>query len=221
MPAPTGPTPLAAAASLSPTSNSSAAPAREASLSPGGTNTATYYLALGTNTSGSGTYNLSAGQLVNGGYGFGTFEWIGESSVGTFNQSGGVNTVSDFSGATLALGYNAGSSGTYKLSGSGQISMSCEEGSIAQYVGYSGSGTFTQSGGSNSVPGNTLVLGRNAGGSGIYNLSGFGLLSAAAEYVGYSGGGTGLFQQSGGSNAAAASPSPAAACTSLPAARSR
>ena len=67
-------------------------------------------------------------------------------------------------------------------------------------MGYSGTGTFTQSGGTNSII-DALYLGYNAGSSGTYNLSGSGLLSAASEYVGYDPGATALFQQSGGSNA--------------------
>ncbi len=43
---------------------------------------------------------------------------------------------------------------------------------------------------------NILYLGYNAGSSGIHNLSGSGMRSAANEYVGSSG--TGTFTQSGG-----------------------
>jgi hypothetical protein len=41
------------------------------------------------------------------------------------------------------------------------------------------------------------------GGSGTYNLSGSGLLSAASEYVGYAAGLTAAFQQTGGTNTTA------------------
>ncbi len=67
-------------------------------------------------------------------------------------------------------------------------------------VGCTGTGNFTQSGGTNVV--GTLFLSNNpisAGGSGTYSLSGSGLLSAGQEYIGYSG--TGNFTQSGGTNA--------------------
>ena len=50
------------------------------------------------------------------------------------------------------FGMNAGGSGTYNLSGSGQLSA------YDEYVGYSGTGTFTQSGGTNSI-GSYLYLG--------------------------------------------------------------
>ena len=54
-----------------------------------------------------------------------------------------------------------------------------------EYVGSSGTGTFTQSGGTNNIGSGCLYLGYNAGSSGSYTLSGSGLLSAANEYVGY------------------------------------
>ena len=66
-------------------------------------------------------------------------------------------------------------------------------------VGYGGTGTFTQSGGTNSLS-DVLSLGLLFGSSGTYSLSGSGLVSAYAEYVGFSG--TGAFTQSGGTNSA-------------------
>ena len=93
----------------------------------------------------------------------------------------------------LYLGYNSGSSGSYNLSGSGVLSAANE------YVGYSGTGTLTQSGGTNNVSSaGGLYLGYNLGSSGSYSLSGSGVLSANLEYVGSSGMGT--FNQTGGSN---------------------
>jgi autotransporter-associated beta strand protein len=68
--------------------------------------------------------------------------------------------------------------------------------SPTQFVGYSGSGSITQSGGTNS-PSNSLYLGYNSSGNGTYSLSA-GVLSAAAEYIGNSG--TGSFTQSGGTH---------------------
>ena len=63
----------------------------------------------------------------------------------TFTQSGGQNNMSG-SGA-LYLGSNAGSSGSYNLSGSGLLSGSNE------YVGFSGHGHVYQSGGQNNMSG--------------------------------------------------------------------
>jgi autotransporter-associated beta strand protein len=92
---------------------------------------------------------------------------------------------------TLRLGGSAGS-GTLQMTGGSLYATSY------QYVGDSGTGIFTQSGGTNSI-GGTLWLGNNPGGSGTYNLSGSGLLSAAYEEIGFSGG-AGSFTQSGGTH---------------------
>ena len=72
---------------------------------------------------------------------------MGYSGTGSFTQSGGANNVNGgFNYLSLGLGYNAGSSGTYNLSGGGLLSAAQNE-----YVGYSGTGTFTQSGGTNII----------------------------------------------------------------------
>ena len=69
-----------------------------------------------------------------------------------------------------------------------------------EYVGSNGSGTFTQSGGTNTY-GSTLLLGDKAGDSGTYALSGTGsIIGDTYQYIGGSGSGT--FTQSGGSNQA-------------------
>ena len=70
------------------------------------------------------------------------------------------------------MGYNDFTSGTYSLSGSGLLSTNIE------YLGYSGTGSFTQSGGTNAVSG-SLCLAYTSGSSGTYNLNG-GVLSIAA-----------------------------------------
>ena len=113
--------------------------------------------------------------------------FIGYTGTGTFTQTGGTNSISSY----LYLGSSSGSSGTYDLSGTGQLSAT------AEYIGYSGTGTFTQTGGTNSI--STLFLG-NSSGSGTYNLSGSGQLSANTEYIGYSGTGTRTFTQTDGTN---------------------
>ena len=69
-------------------------------------------LLVGT-TSGAGTYLLSqSGQLSASG------EVIGQSGSGTFNHSGGNNSIS----SGLVLANDPGSTGTYNLSQSGQLS---------------------------------------------------------------------------------------------------
>ena len=60
-------------------------------------------------------------------------------------------------------------------------------------MGRDGTGTFTQSGGTNAT---NLYLGYNAGDRGTYVLSGTSQLSSFNQYVGYSG--TGTLTQSGG-----------------------
>jgi autotransporter-associated beta strand protein len=65
-----------------------------------------------------------------------------------------------------------------------------------QSVGATGTGMFTQNGGTNSI--GSLNLGSQPGCSGTYILSGTGQLSASAEYIGYSDKGT--FFQTGGTN---------------------
>jgi autotransporter-associated beta strand protein len=68
-----------------------------------------------------------------------------------------------------------------------------------EFVGYSGTGLFNQSAGSNSVSGGVyseLIIGYNSGSIGTYNLNGTGHLTAESEVVGYSG--TGYFTQTAG-----------------------
>ena len=101
----------------------------------------------------------------------------------------------------MYLGMNTGSTGNYQLSG-GSLS------SGYQYVGYQGTGSFTQSGGNNSViwsgtgwNDGQLYLGYYSGSSGTYSLSN-GQLTTYATNVGYNPGYTctGTFNQSGGTH---------------------
>ena len=112
--------------------------------------------------------------------------YVGNPGRGAFTQSNGIANSN-----YIYLGNSAGDSGTYNL-GNGQLLAYYE------YLGYSGTGTLAQSGGTNSGGSyNCLYLGYNAGSNGTYNL-GNGQLSEYSEYVGYSGVGT--FSQSGGAN---------------------
>ena len=65
-----------------------------------------------------------------------------------------------------------------------------------EYVGYAGTGSFTQSGGTNNA--SYLYLGLASTAIGTYNLSGGLLVGTPGEYVG--GAGSGTFTQSGGAN---------------------
>ncbi|MGP8050774.1 MAG: autotransporter domain-containing protein [Desulfobaccales bacterium] len=153
----------------------------------GGTNTVINNLYLGYfNAASSGTYNLSGGSLS------ADFEAIGVNGTGAFIQTGGTHTVSDI----LILGDSPGASGTYNLSGTGSLSVT---GAGGETIGNSGTGTFTQTGGTNTVA-QTLTLGDQSGASGSYTLSNTGSLSVSGdEFIGSAGSGT--FTQTGGTNA--------------------
>ena len=96
----------------------------------------------------------------------------------------------------LYLGEAIGESGSVELSGDGQLSARHE------HIGYSGTGAFTQTGGTNTLSGHllssNLYLGYNSSGNGTYELSGDGQLSAVNEHIGRAG--TGAFTQTGGTN---------------------
>ena len=147
-------------------------------------------LSLG-NTAGSGAINMTSGSFTVSGSAF-----VGFSGTGTFTQSGGTNNVTYGNQGAVYLGYNVGSNGTYSLGSSGLLSAWSET------VGNSGTGNFTQSGGTNTISRN-LYIGESAGSNGTYNLSG-GLLSVGSdaynvgETLGYNG--MGAFIQSGGTN---------------------
>ena len=112
-------------------------------------------------------------------------------ATGSLTQSAGALSVNP--GGFFYLGNGAGSSGTYTLSGSGS-SVSAG----ATYVGYGGTGTVNQTGGSFTTNNHALYLGADAGGNGTYNLSGSGSsLSTGSVLVGRFGAGT--VNQTGGS----------------------
>jgi T5SS/PEP-CTERM-associated repeat protein len=148
------------------------------------TNWATSGIYIGFLAGGSGTYVLSSGTLQCDGS---IYLGANPGSSGTVTQTRG--TVNVTSGG-LHVGYESNASGSYTISG-GALNAKVET------VGYSGGGTFTQSGGANTITTN-LALGAMPGSSGTYDLSGLGNLSAASEMVGALG--YGSFTQSGGTN---------------------
>jgi hypothetical protein len=127
----------------------------------GGSIRALDYLTVGDQTSARGTYNLNEGTLNVGQL---YASWLG---YGLFNQSGGAST---FDGATV--GHEPGSSGTVTLSG-GVMSVNND---VA--IGYSGKGTFTQTGGTLAAYG-TVSIASQSGSQGTYNFKG-GIFSANA-----------------------------------------
>jgi hypothetical protein len=135
-------------------------------------------LMLGYTSSGVGTYLLQAGTLTTN----------GKQSVGFagtvashFVQTGGTNNA-----AELRIGELSGARGIYQLSGTGVLSVNG-----AEFIGYSGVGTFLQDGGTHSsVYGGSLVLGANSSAVGYYALSGGSLGVSGQMIVGQYGVGT-------------------------------
>ena len=131
-----------------------------------------------------GTGNWGTGTNWNGGEPTASdYAYINNAGTAYITQVGEVCSV-------LYLGQGLGESGSVELSGVGQLSTDQE------YVGYEGTGTFSQTGGTNTVNGR-LELASQGGSSGTYSLSG-GQLSAAGEMIGYRG--TAAFTQTGGTN---------------------
>jgi hypothetical protein len=142
----------------------------------GGTNVVDSSLILG--QGGNGNYVLSGGSLTINSNAYNA-EYIGDFGVGTFTQTGGSHTVN----GAITLGDNSGSSGTYNLSGTGNLTAGSE------VIGLYGTSSFTQSGGTNNVGTLNVALGS-------YNLTN-GNLNAVNESLSRSGS---SFTQSGGSN---------------------
>jgi hypothetical protein len=155
----------------------------------GGTNTYHTNLIVAYDAGVAGTYSLSGGVLTAAGSAI-----IGNYGSGNINQSGGTYAFTANT-SSLYLGYNAGSTGTYTLSGGGSLAGGFE------YVGLSGTGIFNQTGGSNTMAGNSqLFVGYQAGAIGTYALSGGTLSIASGAFIGgYSSGagGTGTLTISG------------------------
>jgi fibronectin-binding autotransporter adhesin len=159
-----------------------------ASIVNGGTATITLAgatcstLALGGGASG--TIQMNSGSLVVSNPAIS--ELIGNSAPGYFVQAGGTHSIANY----LLLGYAAGGSGSYTLTG-GSLSV------VFLGIGNSASGSFSQSGGTCSVL-DQLNVGNDTGSVGAYTLSGSGLLDAMHESIGFAT--TGVFTQSGGTN---------------------
>jgi formylglycine-generating enzyme required for sulfatase activity len=137
---------------------------------------------LGEHPGSSGTYHLgSDGRIVVGSL------QIGGAGAGFFRQTGGrVSSVPDLE----MIISKQGGPGSYDMSG-GEIN------GFITYVGYGGSGTFQQSGGTNRISA-ILYLGYFGGVTGTYDLSETGVLTTTAVALGSSG--TGLFNQRGGTH---------------------
>jgi hypothetical protein len=149
----------------------------------GGTNTCPNVY-IGDGVGATGTYELHAG-LLNAGE-----IRLGANGAGTFLHDGGTLAMSGQ--RLLSIGCWSGSNGTYELSGNGELSALDEE------VGWQGTGSFLQSGGTNSVY--DLRIGKAAGSEGVYELSDTGQLISGYARIGDSG--EGRFTQTGGTHEA-------------------
>jgi len=119
-------------------------------------------------------------------------EYVGFSpgATGALLISGGNHTViqQTFGSSGIFLGYNTGATGNATLSGLATLFVK-----DSLYIGNSGTGTFLQSAGTNTV--GVLATGLNPTGDGSYTFSG-GTLSVNLQEV--AGKGVGHFTQSGG-----------------------
>jgi fibronectin-binding autotransporter adhesin len=137
----------------------------------------------------SSSANLASGQTIGPNQsltvsGFFDAEIIGGTGTGSISQTGGFNNIPQ---GFLYVGLT-GATGTYTLSGTGEVTASY------LYMN-SGASTFNQSGGTVNVGGEFYM-------EGTYLLSGGqSILNGALEAVGY--GGTGVFNQSAGTNVSA------------------
>jgi len=125
-------------------------------------------------------------------------EYVGKTGQGAVSQSGGDNSMQ-----FLYLGYDAGSRGTYELHDGDVTVLPPNPTDRAAFIGYSGNGRFTQTGGSMFVD-RTMFIGYEAGSEGEYQLAGPGTLTVSggrdyqSEYIGFDG--VGSFVQSDGNH---------------------
>jgi fibronectin-binding autotransporter adhesin len=160
-----------------------------------GTVSVTNTLYVGVHSGLSGSFQLSSGSLTanSSTQPNPPGEVIGVNGTGTFVQTGGVNVTN-----RVRIASAAGSTGIYDLSG-GSLAATNTSTLLSEFVGDSGTGTFAQTGGSNSSA--SLGVGVFAGANGTYSLSGTGVLSiTGSELLGDSG--SGVFYQSAGANTA-------------------
>jgi autotransporter-associated beta strand protein len=151
---------------------------------------------------GSNDYTIGGGSLT-AGNGSGAYELIVQQFAPNNNLTiaspiidNGTNPTSLAKagpGMLTLAGINNYSGGTSVLAGTCALTGSIRSSTVL--VGGSGTASFTQSGGTNSIS-SVLYVGYGAGGAGCYSLNGTGSLSAPNERIGYSGGGS--FAQSGG-----------------------
>ena len=116
------------------------------------------------------TFNLPGNNLTVEGF------IVGNNGNATVNHSAGTLTTTGVSSDSV-LGNNSASDGVYNLSNTGAMSISRD-----LYVGSSGSGTFHQTGGTNTIA-STLIVGSQAFVFGAYDISG-GSLTTPNAFIG-------------------------------------
>jgi hypothetical protein len=139
----------------------------------GGSHGVNNELDIASGVGGRGTYNMTGGTLT---VPFMLAVGFNDGATGTVNQSGG--TISTFD---LNIADNSTTAvGNYMLSATGLLSVQDDV-----YVGASGAGTFTQTGGANQIQGSLFIGYANfgPGSRGSYALSA-GVVSAANVFVG-------------------------------------
>ncbi len=133
-------------------------------------------------------------------------EVVANRATGKIVQTGGNHRVFCNSYANVYLGYTSGSSGTYELSGGEFTVESIYNYECRVHVGYYGTGTFLQTGGTHNIRNadysgrGHLYVGHQQGSAGLYSLSGGDLIVDGTEYIGYYS--AGEFVQTGGTNMA-------------------
>jgi len=110
---------------------------------------------------------------------------------GTYALIGGTVAVN----GAVYIGRNDGNHGRWQLSGGEMVVGQPGYNWKCEYLGYSGQGDFTQTGGTHTIN-KFFYAGYNPSGNGNYDLSGGTLVANSAEYLGYHG--EGSFTQQGG-----------------------
>jgi hypothetical protein len=144
-------------------------------------------LFLGVNPGCTGTYELKGGDLEELDTGY-----LGYFGNAIFTQTGGTHTT-----YMLYLGYQADSVSTYNLS-RGRLGLEIPSWPLwnQERIGYYGTGTFNQTGGTHNAIG--VILGSKTGSSGTYNQSG-GSHTTNILYLGEEAGSSGVYNLGGGS----------------------
>jgi fibronectin-binding autotransporter adhesin len=146
---------------------------------------------IGEDTGTSGNYTLSGGTL--NACAAGGDCYVGVLGSGTVTQSG--SSVANFQGtatdsSALYVGFEQGGVGQYNLAGTATLHAYHQE-----EIGYSGNGTFTQTGGTHTVD-QVLTIADLMASTGSYSLQGGTLNANSSLLVGNDG--NGIFTQTGG-----------------------